>query len=55
MSAPDGYEETLTVVKTVREFIDVAKAARPADARKIETLAREAMRALWRVYGLEDK
>lgn len=53
--APDGYEETMAIVKAVREFVDVAKGRAPTDVQRErrEEAGMEAMRHLWRVYGLD--
>lgn len=52
---PEGYDETLDVVKALRVFADEAKRRRPQDAGRIEGDVRAAQRAAWRVYGLGDE
>lgn len=51
--SPDGFEETLAVVKALRAFADEAKRRRPESAHQIEADVGTAQRAAWRVYGLD--
>lgn len=51
---PDGYDETLAVVKALRAFADEAKRRHPERAERIEQEAIDAMGALWRVYRLDE-
>ena len=53
--SPDGFEETLAVVKALRVFADEAKRRRPERAEAIEQTVLVAMAAVWRVYGLGDE
>lgn len=52
---PEGYEETLAVVKALRAFADEAKRRRPQRAEFIEQVVGVAQRAMWRVYDLGDE
>lgn len=45
----DGYEETLAVVRAIREYTDAAKRNRPQHAEAIERLGLDAMALLWRI------
>ncbi len=55
MTMPEGFDETLAVVKALRAFADTAKAKHPRRAEAIEQTVSVAMRAMWRVYDLDDK
>ena len=52
---PEGYDETLAVVKALRAFADEAKLRRPQRADYIEQTVGVAQRAMWRVYDLGDE
>lgn len=54
--APDGYDETLAIVKAIRAFVDVAKdraGDNYAERHRIENRGHDAMKALWLVYGVD--
>lgn len=53
MTMPEGFDETLAVVKRLRTLANKAKAQRPQRAAHIEATTLEAMRAVWRVYDLD--
>lgn len=52
---PEGYEETLAVVKALRAFADEAKRRRPARAGFIEQVIHAAQHAAWLVYDIGDE